>query len=150
MRSDDRFSDAWQIWLGTFEALRRLGYPADDIYANCDDGNLFIMVNGHGGKDNQFQFRTGSIDERNLETEYRAACALWNATDADSTAAHKRIYTKWLHRVKGDAEFLAQLIRNEIVPPNMENPTGNAPNGVADRTGTTMSDPPIPSDPEQP
>lgn len=112
---------AWRRYLGTFEALCRLGFKADDIYSNFDNalGNdgpsLYILVRRSSRRDDHFQIRMGVQDQATYTADYRAMTKLWN--DPSQKALHKEVYQEWLSEV-GAWSLLSLLLEHDIPIPN--------------------------------
>lgn len=75
--------------LAYWEALRRLGFPADEIYVAFHGDRLFTELHTAGGVF-RIEVAYGVKDRKGYEAAWRAACDAWNGGMPESE--RRRIY----------------------------------------------------------
>lgn len=114
---------AWRCFFGSYEALRRLGFKSEDIYANFHDGigadgpSLYILVKTPTRSEDHFQIRMGVAEQATYAKEYAELSKLWN--DPSSQPLRREIYQEWLGRV-GGWSLISILLSNGIPIPNQD------------------------------
>lgn len=111
------FSPTIKEALCAFEAFRRVGYPADDIYVSVDHVEGMGAVLGVLGKWNENSIKLGvgglsDEEDASFKEVWEAACLWWN-----TTASEQERQNLWLHSKMYDrsVSFCIELAKNNML-----------------------------------
>jgi hypothetical protein len=103
--------------LAIWEALRRFGFPADDIYAAFYNGNeLFTTLRADGKEWNVSISHTRKVSPGVYIPVYTAECERWNAAKEED--GRREIFTKYMP-VPRMIQIAMSLRSKDILIPNL-------------------------------